>query len=236
MDNASYHSRLVPGSVGPKTSWLKADIITHMMDNDIVPSELLPGYLSADEVQKQIDAMRLQGSGVSYIAPVWHPPLAVPAREAYERLTKPVLLAACPKLPKEYVVDEMCKQAGVECVRLPPYYCEFNPIELVWAHAKDRVKSQNTEFQLDAAMQIMRAACKEVGPEHWMKLEEHAKKVEKTIIEQDSVLLQCIGKTLDPIVITFDDDDEDDDEESVLDLDGDDFSDLGEVCEDEEGV
>jgi hypothetical protein len=176
MDNASYHSRLVPGSVGPKTSWLKADIITHMMDNDIVPSELLPGYLSADEVQKQIDAMRLQGSGVSYIAPVWHPPLAVPAREAYERLTKPVLLAACPKLPKEYVVDEMCKQAGVECVRLPPYYCEFNPIELVWAHAKDRVKSQNTEFQLDAAMQIMRAACKEVGPEHWMKLEEHAKR------------------------------------------------------------
>ncbi len=37
---------------------------------------------------------------------------------------------------KKYRVDEMAKAAGHEVVRLPPYHCTFNPIELVWADEK----------------------------------------------------------------------------------------------------
>ena len=36
---------------------------------------------------------------------------------------------------QKYAVDEMAKAAGHEVVRLPPYHCELNPIELAWSHA-----------------------------------------------------------------------------------------------------
>ena len=36
----------------------------------------------------------------------------------------------------KYAVDEMAKAAGHEVVRLPPYHCELNPIELAWLQVK----------------------------------------------------------------------------------------------------
>ncbi|XP_037515384.1 uncharacterized protein LOC119391809 [Rhipicephalus sanguineus] len=32
-----------------------------------------------------------------------------------------------------YIIDNAAARAGCVVLRLPPYYCEFNPIELVWA-------------------------------------------------------------------------------------------------------
>jgi len=38
-------------------------------------------------------------------------------------------------IPKEkiYELDEIALQIGHEVVRLPPYHCQYNPIELIWA-------------------------------------------------------------------------------------------------------
>ncbi|CAH4034426.1 unnamed protein product [Pieris brassicae] len=49
---------------------------------------------------------------------------------------------------KSYVIDEMAKAAGVEVLRLPPYHCELNPIELVWADVKGYVARNNTTFKM----------------------------------------------------------------------------------------
>ena len=40
-----------------------------------------------------------------------------------------LIVANCPT-PK-YAVDEMAKASGHEVTRLPPYHCEFNPIEVI---------------------------------------------------------------------------------------------------------
>ena len=46
-------------------------------------------------------------------------------------------------IPKpKFVVDEMAKAMGHEVVRLPPYHCEFNPIELAWSQVK-HIKNYN---------------------------------------------------------------------------------------------
>ena len=37
------------------------------------------------------------------------------------------------KLTPKYAVDEMAKAARHEVVRLPPYHCELNPIEMAWS-------------------------------------------------------------------------------------------------------
>ena len=33
----------------------------------------------------------------------------------------------------KYVIDEIAKATGHEVVRIPPYHCELNPIELCWS-------------------------------------------------------------------------------------------------------
>lgn len=53
-------------------------------------------------------------------------------------LTKPELLELVKrnKPEKKYVIDEILKENHHDVLRLPPYHCEFNAIELIWASAK----------------------------------------------------------------------------------------------------
>ncbi|RZC39542.1 DDE 3 domain containing protein, partial [Asbolus verrucosus] len=37
---------------------------------------------------------------------------------------------------KKYNVDDMAKERGFQVLRLPPYHCNFNPIEMIWAELK----------------------------------------------------------------------------------------------------
>lgn len=48
---------------------------------------------------------------------------------------------------KPYVIDEMSKEKGVTLLRLLPYHCELNPIELIWADIKSYVARHNTTFK-----------------------------------------------------------------------------------------
>ena len=51
-----------------------------------------------------------------------------------EKHKKPELheLVKMKKGPPVYKIDEILKSKGHEVLRLPPYHCEFNPIELIW--------------------------------------------------------------------------------------------------------
>ena len=57
---------------------------------------------------------------------------------ALKRELSQLILASNPKPPK-FVVDEMAKAAGHEVVRLPPYHCKLNPIDLAWSQVKHYV-------------------------------------------------------------------------------------------------
>ncbi|CAG9130999.1 unnamed protein product [Plutella xylostella] len=52
---------------------------------------------------------------------------------------------------KKYVlkyVDELAASKGVTVLRLPPYHCELNPIELIWAQVKSYVGRNNKSFKM----------------------------------------------------------------------------------------
>ena len=43
-----------------------------------------------------------------------------------------------------YVFDKMASDNGHKVVRLPPYHCQYKPIELIWAQVKGYVAKRNT--------------------------------------------------------------------------------------------
>jgi transposase len=44
-------------------------------------------------------------------------------------------------------IDDMTKAMGHSVLRLPPYRCELNPIELVWVQIKHSVSVNSTQFK-----------------------------------------------------------------------------------------
>lgn len=44
-------------------------------------------------------------------------------------------------IPK-YAVDEMAKKQNRTILRLPPYHCELNAIELIWAQIKEKLQER----------------------------------------------------------------------------------------------
>lgn len=54
----------------------------------------------------------------------------------------------------KYIVDEMTQSQGKTILRLPPYHCELNPVELIWAKVKNAVAVKNTTFKF-ADMKVL---------------------------------------------------------------------------------
>ena len=64
----------------------------------------------------------------------------------------------------KYVIDEMAKAHGHEVVRLPPYHCELNPIEMAWSQVKQFAKKNNTTFTIPGLQALVHEAFAEVTP------------------------------------------------------------------------
>ena len=111
----------------------------------------------------------------------------------------------------KYVIEEMAKAAGHEVVRIPPYHCELNPIELCWSQVKVYLKEYNKEFTLTAVKCLTYEGFNKVGAAEWKKNIEHVKrKAEDYYWEADNLQEMQVEFT---IRVDEDDDDDTDDEE-----------------------
>lgn len=86
---------------------------------------------------------------------------------------------------KIYAVDELAKKSGIEVLRLPPYHCELNPIELVWADVKGHVARNNTTFKFENVKNLLKEAIDRVTPLRWQKSIEHTIKEEEKFYKID---------------------------------------------------
>ena len=71
------------------------------------------------------------------------------------------------------VLDEMAKEQGKVVLRLPPYHCELNPIELIWAQVKDYVARNNTTFNIKDVNRHLVEAVQSITSEQWQKCIKH---------------------------------------------------------------
>lgn len=95
--------------------------------------------------------------------------------------TKPQLLelVRAQNVSKKYVVDEMAKSYNCVVLRLPPYFCIFNPIELIWSDLKRGIrKFNNNPESSPAVIDIIRKQVDSITTEKWQNCIKHVANVE----------------------------------------------------------
>lgn len=85
---------------------------------------------------------------------------------------------------KTYVIDAIAAEAGHKVVRLPPYHCQYNPIELIWAQVKCYVAKKNT-FKSAELKPLVEEAVDSITPENWKQAVRHAEELQEQDARQD---------------------------------------------------
>lgn len=75
------------------------------------------------------------------------------------------------------VIDEMAKAKNKTVLRLPPYHCELNPIELIWAQIKGHVASNNKTFKMAEVKNLMMEGIEKIDSMKWKKCIQHVTEV-----------------------------------------------------------
>ncbi|GBP12632.1 Retrovirus-related Pol polyprotein from transposon TNT 1-94 [Eumeta japonica] len=71
-----------------------------------------------------------------------------------------------------YALGEMAKGKSHQVLRLPPYQCQYNAIELIWAQIKGHAARNNTSppFTANSMLALLQEAINNVQPEDWSKV------------------------------------------------------------------
>ncbi|XP_068250360.1 uncharacterized protein [Palaemon carinicauda] len=68
--------------------------------------------------------------------------------------------------PRKYEINIIASKHGHKVVRLPPYHCQYNPIELIWSQVKQYVAKKNN-FKMSDLKSLISEALQQVTPENW---------------------------------------------------------------------
>ncbi|XP_040063883.1 uncharacterized protein LOC120838169 [Ixodes scapularis] len=98
----------------------------------------------------------------------------------------------------KYRVDTAAERAGCTVVRLPPYHCEFNPIELIWAQIKNRVAARNTMFKIGDVERLLKEEAEQVTASYWCNAVRHVVEVEESFKQGGTT-----SAHIEPIVIAL---------------------------------
>lgn len=115
----------------------------------------------------------------------------------------------------KYIIDEEAKKHNKTVLRLPPYHCELNPIELVWSKVKKYVKENNVTFKIDDVTKLLKEGVKRVTAADWGNYVRHTIDEEKSIWELDDIS-EAWSDKMDPVVIQINGDCESSSDDDVF--------------------
>jgi transposase len=116
-----------------------------------------------------------------------------------------------------YAVEKIAEENGILILRLPPYHCDLNPIELVWGWCKRQLRDElSRDDKLKAVMAATKEVFKKLPNEVVRGFFPHVQKTEKRYAHLDGVLLHDPAR---PLVIDTEHFEEDSDSEDEIDVD-----------------
>lgn len=80
---------------------------------------------------------------------------------------------------RRYELDDIASEMGHEVIRLPPYHCQYNPIELIWAQVKGEVATKNNTFKINDVKKLLEDAINSVTIDDWRKCVRHAENLQE---------------------------------------------------------
>lgn len=104
------------------------------------------------------------------------------------KMTKKDLLEVVKNLehPTRYIVDDLAAINGHTVLRLPPYYCVLNPIEMIWGTLKRAIRKNNISPNLSSGVvELIRKEVCNVRSETWKNSVRHVIDVENQYVSPD---------------------------------------------------
>ena len=103
--------------------------------------------------------------------------------------TKPELynLIKAHKPQPIYKIDSIIREHGHEILRLLPYHCELNPIELIWSQINGYVARQNNFFMLKSVVKLVEDAIAQISTFDWRRACDHTAKIEEEYKKNDGI-------------------------------------------------
>jgi transposase len=86
-----------------------------------------------------------------------------------------------------YEADEILRAHGHEVLRLPPYHCDLNPIELIWSTVKRKVGGKNVGRSAKELEEIIKECFDSITSSEWKKMTDHVLHVENQYKEKDGI-------------------------------------------------
>ena len=120
------------------------------------------------------------------------------------------------KPPKEYIADKIINQWGHVVLRLPPYHCELNPIEMLWGVTKNYVARNNVTFKLNDMFSLVNEAMDSIPSATFTKSFKHTLSVETEYWQKDGLQISPI---VDDVVIDTEETDSESDFSDASDFD-----------------
>ena len=121
--------------------WLRNQLLPNLPDNSVVIMDNAP-YHSVQE-NKPPPKSAIKQDMISWLEKnniPFSPDMRKP--ELYR------LIEVHRRPEKIFKIDQILKSHGHDVLRLPPYMCEFNPIELAWAKVKRLLRENNVRGEL----------------------------------------------------------------------------------------
>ena len=111
----------------------------------------------------------------------------------------------------KYRVEAIAEKYGHTVLRLPPYHCELNPIEMIWSQIKGYVARENRTFKLNDVKDLVIQGINNVTAENWINCIKHVSLKENEMWEIDGIVDEvCENQNL---IISINSDSSDNDSE-----------------------
>ncbi|GAB6030215.1 hypothetical protein CHUAL_014172 [Chamberlinius hualienensis] len=115
-----------------------------------------------------------------------------------------------------YQIDIIAEAAGHTVLRLPPYHCDLNPLEMVWSQLKGLIGYNNAAFKLTNVENLVEKALAEVTPQMWANFTWRVMEIEERYWQLDNIVEEMAERISVNPDICSDDEDSDSDGEMAF--------------------
>lgn len=181
-----YHGQMNSGNF---QKWVVNQLMPNLQPNSVVVLDNAPYHCI--QVDKAPSPYALKGDMIE-----WLRKKGVECNETMRKNDLYKLILPLKPKEKTYRIDNMLSGSGHVVIRLPPYMCDLNAIELAWSKIKRIVRDTNVtgDLSLTKLRETTKNAIQEVTRQDWAGFCHHVANLEAEYWEKDGVVPDVIDQ------------------------------------------